>query len=117
MVVRPVHLHDFEFRLGRPSGEIQTGRVHSRHPVAARQMQYVRNDLGTQDISDLKGKIEKIKSFPKDKLVFGGKTLPTSAGLSFACRPQPSRYRNERRVGHEGQRPNGTGLRAGRVHD
>ncbi|MEC7646976.1 MAG: tripartite tricarboxylate transporter substrate-binding protein [Pseudomonadota bacterium] len=45
-------------------------------------MQYVRNDLGTQDISDLKGKIEKIKSFPKDKLVFGGKT-PTSAGLSL----------------------------------
>ncbi|MEC7655068.1 MAG: hypothetical protein VX416_01820, partial [Pseudomonadota bacterium] len=30
----------------------------------------------------LKGKIEKIKSFPKDKLVFGGKT-PTSAGLSL----------------------------------
>ena len=80
MVVRPVYLHDFEFRLGRPSGEIQTGRVHSCHPVARGTFNNG-NDLGTQNISDLKVD-RKIKSFPKDKLVFGGKT-PTSAGLSL----------------------------------
>ena len=45
-------------------------------------MLYVRKDLGTQGISDPKGKIEKIRSFPKDKLVFGGKT-PRSMGLSL----------------------------------
>ena len=48
--------------------------------------------------------IEKIKSFPKDKLVFGGKT-PTSAGLSLRVGLSLSRYRNERRVGHEGNGP------------
>ena len=79
-------------------------------------MQYVRNDLGTQNISDLKGKIEKIKSFPKDKLVFGGKT-PTSAGLSLRVGLSLLGIETKDVWGHEGQRPNGTGLRAGRVHD
>ncbi|MEE2687925.1 MAG: hypothetical protein VX430_00725 [Pseudomonadota bacterium] len=45
-------------------------------------MQYVRKDLGLQDIPTLKGRVEKMRSFPKEKLVFGGKT-PTSAGLSL----------------------------------
>jgi len=45
-------------------------------------MQYVRNDLGAQDIPDLKGKIEKLRSLPKSKLVFGGKT-PTCGGLAL----------------------------------
>ena len=45
-------------------------------------MQYVRKDLGLQDISTLKGRVEKMRSFPKEKLVFGGKTA-TSAGLSL----------------------------------
>ena len=45
-------------------------------------MQYVRKDLGLQDISTLKGRVEKMRSFPKEKLVFGGKT-PTSMGLSM----------------------------------
>ena len=45
-------------------------------------MQYVRSDLGVQNVKDLKGKIEKIKSFPVDKLTFGGKT-PTSGDLAL----------------------------------
>ena len=45
-------------------------------------MQYVRSDLGVQNVKDLKGKIEKIKSFPIDKLTFGGKT-PTSGDLAL----------------------------------
>ncbi|MPY74197.1 MAG: hypothetical protein GEU87_08040 [Alphaproteobacteria bacterium] len=44
--------------------------------------QYVRSDLGVQDIKDLKAKIEKIKSHPIDKLTFGGKT-PTSGDLAL----------------------------------
>lgn len=45
-------------------------------------MQYVRSDLGVQNIKDLKGKIDKIKSHPIDKLTFGGKT-PTSGDLAL----------------------------------
>jgi tripartite-type tricarboxylate transporter receptor subunit TctC len=45
-------------------------------------MQYVRKDLGIQDIPTIKGKIEKMRSLKPDQLVFGGKT-PTSAGLSL----------------------------------
>jgi len=43
-------------------------------------MQYVRSDFGTQDISDIKGQVEKIRSVPADGLIYGGKT-PTSGGL------------------------------------
>jgi tripartite-type tricarboxylate transporter receptor subunit TctC len=45
-------------------------------------MFYVRKDLGLQNIKTLKGKIEKLRSFPVETLVFGGKT-PTSAGLQY----------------------------------
>lgn len=45
-------------------------------------MQYVRSDLGVQNVKDPKGKVEKIKSFPVDKLTFGGKT-PTSGDLAL----------------------------------
>jgi putative tricarboxylic transport membrane protein len=45
-------------------------------------MVYVRKDLGLQKIKTLKGKIQKLRSFPVEKLVFGGKT-PTSAGLQY----------------------------------
>jgi tripartite-type tricarboxylate transporter receptor subunit TctC len=45
-------------------------------------MQYVLKDVGIQDISTLKGKIEKMRSMTPEQLVFGGKT-PTSAGLSL----------------------------------
>ncbi len=45
-------------------------------------MVYVRKDLGLQDIKTLKGKVEKLRSFPVEQLVFGGKT-PTSAGLQY----------------------------------
>lgn len=45
-------------------------------------MQYVRKDFGVQNIPDLKAKIDKLRSFPKSKLVFGGKT-PTSGGLAL----------------------------------
>jgi len=45
-------------------------------------MFYVRKDLGLQNIKSLKGKIEKLRSYPVEKLVFGGKT-PTSAGLQY----------------------------------
>jgi len=45
-------------------------------------MQYVRKDLGVQDEPNLKAKIEKLRTFPTDKLVFGGKT-PTSGGLAL----------------------------------
>jgi tripartite-type tricarboxylate transporter receptor subunit TctC len=42
--------------------------------------QYARKDLGLQDVADLKGRIEKLKSFPPEKLRFGGRT-PTSGDL------------------------------------
>jgi tripartite-type tricarboxylate transporter receptor subunit TctC len=45
-------------------------------------MQYVRGNLGIQDEPTLKGKIEKLRSLGKSKLVFGGKT-PTSGGLAL----------------------------------
>jgi len=44
--------------------------------------QYVRKDLGIQDIKGLKAKIDKMKSYPPEKLIFGGKT-PTSGGLNL----------------------------------
>jgi len=44
--------------------------------------QYVRKDLGIQNEPTLKAKIEKLRSYPKSKLVFGGKT-PTSGGLAL----------------------------------
>ena len=44
--------------------------------------QYVRKDLGIQNESTLKAKIEKLRSYPKSKLIFGGKT-PTSGGLAL----------------------------------
>lgn len=45
-------------------------------------VQYVRSDLGIQNESTLKGKIEKLASYSQDELVFGGKT-PTSGGLAL----------------------------------
>ncbi|MCB1739639.1 MAG: hypothetical protein KDK91_04665, partial [Gammaproteobacteria bacterium] len=45
-------------------------------------MQYVRKELGVQEKPDIKSKIEQMRSFPQDKLVFGGKT-PTSGGLNL----------------------------------
>lgn len=45
-------------------------------------MQYTRSDLGLQNEPTLKAKIEKLRSIPKSKLVFGGKT-PTSGGLAL----------------------------------
>lgn len=44
--------------------------------------QYVRKDLGIQNEPTLKAKIEKLRSYPPEKLVFGGKT-PTSGGLAL----------------------------------
>jgi len=44
--------------------------------------QYVRKDLGIQNEPTLKAKIEKMRSIPKSKLIFGGKT-PTSGGLAL----------------------------------
>ena len=44
--------------------------------------QYVRKDLGIQNEPTLKAKIEKLRSYPKSKLIFGGKT-PTSGGLAL----------------------------------
>jgi len=44
--------------------------------------QYVRSNLGIQNESTLKAKIEKLRSLPRDQLVFGGKT-PTSGGLAL----------------------------------
>jgi tripartite-type tricarboxylate transporter receptor subunit TctC len=45
-------------------------------------MQYVRKDLGVQDVTDIGAKIDAIKSHAIDKRVFGGKT-PTSMGLGL----------------------------------
>jgi hypothetical protein len=45
-------------------------------------MQYVRGELGVQDHGDIAGKIKRMRSYDKDKLVFGGKT-PTSMGLGL----------------------------------
>ena len=45
-------------------------------------MQYVRKDLGIQNVTGLKAKIDKMRSYPPEKLVFGGKT-PTSGGLNL----------------------------------
>jgi tripartite-type tricarboxylate transporter receptor subunit TctC len=45
-------------------------------------MQYVRQDLGLHEVKDLKGKIDKMKSIPVEKLAFGGKT-PTSGDLAL----------------------------------
>lgn len=44
--------------------------------------QYVRKDLGIQNETTLKAKIEKLRSYPQSKLIFGGKT-PTSGGLAL----------------------------------
>jgi tripartite-type tricarboxylate transporter receptor subunit TctC len=44
--------------------------------------QYARNNLGLQDVKDLKGKIEKLRSYEPAKLGFGGKT-PTSGDLAL----------------------------------
>jgi putative tricarboxylic transport membrane protein len=43
---------------------------------------YVRNNLGIQDQKTLKAKIEKLRTYPPEKLSFGGKT-PTSGGLAL----------------------------------
>ncbi|MCG8543792.1 MAG: hypothetical protein MJE12_06235 [Alphaproteobacteria bacterium] len=45
-------------------------------------MQYVRKDLGIQNEKTLKAKIEKMRTYTPDQLVFGGKT-PTSGGLNL----------------------------------
>jgi tripartite-type tricarboxylate transporter receptor subunit TctC len=45
-------------------------------------LQYVRSNLGLREIKDLKGKIDKMETFPVDKLTFGGKT-PTSGDLAL----------------------------------
>jgi hypothetical protein len=44
--------------------------------------QYVRSNLDVHKESTLKARIEKLRSLPKEKLVFGGKT-PTSGGLAL----------------------------------
>ena len=44
-------------------------------------VQYVRSNLEIQDEPTLKARIEKLASYPKEKLVYGGKT-PTSSGLA-----------------------------------
>jgi len=44
--------------------------------------QYGRNNLGLQDVKDLKGKIAKLQSYEPNKLAFGGKT-PTSGDLAL----------------------------------
>jgi len=44
--------------------------------------QYGRNNLGLQDVSDLKGKIEKLQSYDPKQLAYGGKT-PTSGDLAL----------------------------------
>lgn len=44
--------------------------------------QYVRSTLGIQNEPTLKAKIEKLRSYPREELVFGGKT-PTSGGLAL----------------------------------
>jgi hypothetical protein len=44
--------------------------------------QYGRNNLGLQDVKDLKGKIEKLRSYEPRQLGFGGKT-PTSGDLAL----------------------------------
>lgn len=43
---------------------------------------YTRNNLGIQDVKDMKGKIEKLSSYNPEQLSFGGKT-PTSGGLAL----------------------------------
>ncbi len=43
---------------------------------------YTRNNLGIQDAKTMKAKIEKLRSYPPEKLSFGGKT-PTSGGLAL----------------------------------
>ncbi|MGQ0749429.1 MAG: Bug family tripartite tricarboxylate transporter substrate binding protein [Betaproteobacteria bacterium] len=45
-------------------------------------VQYVRSDLGIQNESTLKDRIEKLASYSQEELVFGGKT-PTSGGLAL----------------------------------
>ena len=45
-------------------------------------MQYVRKDLGIQNEKTIKAKIAKMRSYPPEKLIFGGKT-PTSGGLNL----------------------------------
>ncbi len=45
-------------------------------------MQYVRKNLGVQDHPNIAGKIKQMQSYPKEQLVFGGKT-PTSMGLNL----------------------------------
>jgi putative tricarboxylic transport membrane protein len=44
--------------------------------------QYGRNNLGLQDIKDLKGKIEKLRTYEPKQISFGGKT-PTSGDLAL----------------------------------
>lgn len=58
-------------------------KIEEYHPVLSSPrsaVQYVRKDLGLADVKDLKGKIQKLKGFPPDKLTFGGRT-PTSSDL------------------------------------
>ena len=45
-------------------------------------MQYVRKDLGLQDEPNIAAKMQKMASYPPEKLVFGGKT-PKSMGLTM----------------------------------
>lgn len=45
-------------------------------------MQYVRKDFSLAEIKDLKGRIERIKSFPIQKRTYGGQT-PISAALPY----------------------------------
>jgi tripartite-type tricarboxylate transporter receptor subunit TctC len=58
-------------------------KIEEYHPVLSSPrsaVQYVRKDLGLAEVKDLKGKIQKLKAFPVDKLTFGGRT-PTSSDL------------------------------------
>ena len=45
-------------------------------------MQYVRKDLGVQNVKGIDNQLKALSSMPEDKLVFGGKT-PTSMGLAL----------------------------------
>jgi hypothetical protein len=60
-------------------------KLEDYHPVLNSprgSVQYARKELGLQNEKTIKGKLEKLRSYPPDKLVFGGRT-PISVDLAY----------------------------------
>ena len=70
------------FTLGDPRVKFNLGEMIPVILSPRGITQYVRKDLGIQNEKTIKAKIDKMRTFTPDELIFGGKT-PTSGGLNL----------------------------------